>query len=172
MRGMIWAQSHDGVIGYCGDMPWHLPEDLKHFKQVTRGHKVIMGRATWESIPPEFRPLPERENLVLSSRQPGPWSTGASVIPDINNLPEDCWVIGGGHVYAQLIEQMDVLEVTIVDVMLADSELPLVYAPRIPDTMELVSDTSWMTSAKGYLHGVEESGKLRYRFCRYHRKNA
>lgn len=63
---MIWAQARNGVIGNEGDIPWHLPEDLKHFKEVTMGRLVIMGRKTWESLPPQFRPLPGRENLILT----------------------------------------------------------------------------------------------------------
>ena len=62
--GMIWAEAHDaegrGVIGRDGDMPWHLPEDLAHFKAMTSGAPVIMGRCTWESLPERFRPLPGR----------------------------------------------------------------------------------------------------------------
>src|SRR5690606_32288421 len=54
--GMIWAQARGGVIGDGGTMPWHLPEDLKHFKRTTSGSPVVMGRRTWESFPPRFRP--------------------------------------------------------------------------------------------------------------------
>ena len=69
MLGAIWAQSVDGIIGDGEDMPWHLPEDLKHFKDTTSGHPIIMGRRTWESLP--FKPLPNRKNIVLSSREAG-----------------------------------------------------------------------------------------------------
>ena len=58
MLGMIWAQAHDRVIGADGAMPWHLPEDLAHFKRTTSGSAVVMGRATWDSLDPRFRPLP------------------------------------------------------------------------------------------------------------------
>jgi dihydrofolate reductase len=68
--GMIWAQARGGVIGADGTMPWHLPEDMKHFRRTTRGAAVVMGRRTWESFPPRFRPLPGRTNVVLS-RDPG-----------------------------------------------------------------------------------------------------
>jgi dihydrofolate reductase len=68
--GMIWAQARGGVIGADGAMPWHLPEDMKHFRRTTRGAAVVMGRRTWESFPPRFRPLPGRTNIVLS-RDPG-----------------------------------------------------------------------------------------------------
>ncbi len=58
MSGLIWAQAHDRVIGKDGVMPWHLREDLAHFKRVTLNHPVIMGRRTWDSIPAPYRPLP------------------------------------------------------------------------------------------------------------------
>jgi len=78
MLGLIWAQARDAagrpVIGAGGTMPWHLPEDLAHFKRVTSGHPVVMGRRTWDSLPPRFRPLPGRTNVVVT-RQPG-WAPG------------------------------------------------------------------------------------------------
>ena len=64
---MIWAQARGGVIGAGGVMPWHLPEDLKHFSRTTKGSPVVMGRRTWESFPARFRPLPGRTNIVITS---------------------------------------------------------------------------------------------------------
>jgi dihydrofolate reductase len=64
--GLVWAQAHAGVIGRNGGMPWHVPEDLAHFKAVTLGAAVVMGRRTWESFPERFRPLPGRRNIVLT----------------------------------------------------------------------------------------------------------
>ena len=63
---LIWAQSTNGVIGLDGAMPWHLPEDLAHFKRTTLGCPVVMGRKTWDSLPPKFRPLPGRKNIVIT----------------------------------------------------------------------------------------------------------
>ena len=63
--GLIWAQSTSGVIGRGGGIPWQLPEDLAHFKELTMGHTVVMGRRTWESLPAKFRPLPGRRNVVV-----------------------------------------------------------------------------------------------------------
>ena len=65
--GMIWAADTRGVIGDGESMPWHVPEDMRFFVQSTRGCPVLMGRSTWESLSPNFRPLPGRENFVLSS---------------------------------------------------------------------------------------------------------
>src|SRR5699024_616550 len=64
--GLIWAQARGGVIGAGGTMPWHLSEDLKHFSRTTTGSPVVMGRRTWESFPPRFRPLPGRTNIVIA----------------------------------------------------------------------------------------------------------
>ena len=67
---LIYARAANGVIGKNNAMPWHLPEDLAHFKRLTQGWPVIMGRKTWDSLPPRFRPLPGRTNVVIT-RQPG-----------------------------------------------------------------------------------------------------
>lgn len=64
---LIAAVADNGVIGKGNDIPWHLPDDLKYFSQVTKGNIVIMGRKTWESIPEKFRPLPDRLNIVVRS---------------------------------------------------------------------------------------------------------
>jgi len=63
---LILARAANGVIGRDNRMPWHLPEDLAHFKRTTLGCPVVMGRKTWDSLPPRFRPLPGRANIVLS----------------------------------------------------------------------------------------------------------
>lgn len=76
---MIWAQARDGAIGRDGVMPWHLPEDLAHFRSVTTGAPVVMGRRTWESLPERFRPLPARRNIVVT-RDPVYDAPGASVV--------------------------------------------------------------------------------------------
>ena len=77
--GLIWAQSTSGVIGRDGTIPWSLPEDMAHFKRLTMGHTVVMGRRTWESLPVRFRPLPGRRNVVVS-RNPDYLAEGAEVV--------------------------------------------------------------------------------------------
>ncbi len=105
---LILARAANGVIGKNGVMPWHLPEDLAHFKRTTLGAPVIMGRKTWESLPPQFRPLPGRVNIVVT-RQRDWQASGAQVA---HSLPEamalcgdvsDAWVIGGAEIYAQAL---------------------------------------------------------------------
>ena len=63
---LIYARANNGAIGHHNALPWHLPEDLAHFKRQTQGCPVIMGRNTWDSLPPRFRPLPGRLNVVLT----------------------------------------------------------------------------------------------------------
>ncbi|AGN18612.1 dihydrofolate reductase [Corynebacterium glutamicum] len=149
MIGAIWAQGRDGIIGDGTDMPWHIPEDLKHFKKTTMGQPVIMGRRTWESLP--FKPLPGRENFILSSREPGDWSAGGTVVTEI---PKSGWIMGGGEVYKATVGSADVLEITLIDATF-DVSTP-VYAPEIPANFNLDDESEWLTS-----------GEYRYKFQRY-----
>jgi dihydrofolate reductase len=118
--GLIYARAANGVIGKGGAMPWHLPEDLAHFKQVTMGSPVIMGRKTWESLPPRFRPLPGRRNVVVSRNDQ--WHADgaerASSLPEAIALAAgetQVWVIGGGEIYAQALPLAHVIEVTEIE---------------------------------------------------------
>ena len=156
--GAIWAQSLDGVIGDGDTMPWHLPEDLQHFKATTMGHPIIMGRRTWEGLPK--RPLPGRANHVLSSREPGTWSDGAYVSQDLPDLETDAWIIGGGQLYEATLDEVDVIARTLIDANLAPTCDHPVYAPRIGEEFELVADGEWLRSTAG----------LRYKFQRFERK--
>mgnify|MGYP000341663956 FL=1 len=107
---LIYARSRNNVIGKNGDLPWHLPEDLAHFKRTTLGCPVLMGRKTWESIPAKFRPLPGRANLVIT-RQKDWQADGAFVVHSLEegialalaHCPDgkDLWVMGGAEIYAQ-----------------------------------------------------------------------
>ncbi|WP_434615067.1 dihydrofolate reductase [Arthrobacter sp. A5] len=125
--GMIWAQTRQGVIGKDGGMPWRLPEDMAHFKRVTTGHPVIMGRRTWESFSPKFRPLPERTNIVITGRQDWadtPDAAGAIVVHSLEDAlveaqfrpgGNEVWIIGGGQVYGQALEHANVAAITVID---------------------------------------------------------
>lgn len=117
--GMILARAQNGVIGCDGQLPWHIPEDLAHFRQITRGATVIMGRRTWDSLPPRFRPLPERLNIVLT-REPGWAAAGAVRAADLPSAiaaaqqggHSTAWVIGGAQIYALAMEYAQVVELT------------------------------------------------------------
>jgi dihydrofolate reductase len=111
MISLVVAYARNGVIGRDGDLPWHLPSDLRHFRELTTGGTVIMGRKTYESIPDRFRPLPGRRNLVLS-RTPGYAPPGAEVFGHLDDALRaaagdgdvaECFVIGGGTTYAEAL---------------------------------------------------------------------
>jgi dihydrofolate reductase len=103
---LIYARAKNGVIGKDKQMPWHLPEDLAHFKRVTLGQPVIMGRKTWDSLPARFRPLPGRTNIVIT-RQANWHAEGALRASSIEeamrlcgDMP-DAWIMGGAEIYRQ-----------------------------------------------------------------------
>ncbi len=103
---LIFARAANGVIGKDNTMPWHLPEDLAHFKRLTQGCPVVMGRKTWDSLPPRFRPLPGRSNIVITRQ--GDWQAEgalrAASLPEALRLcgeVPDIWVIGGADIYRQ-----------------------------------------------------------------------
>jgi len=135
--GMIWAQSAtNGVIGVDGAMPWHIPEDLAHFRKVTADSTVIMGRKTWESLPPRFRPLPGRLNIVLT--RDASWSSEGAIAADsvdaalaaATAADRPIWIMGGGEIYAQFLPLASRLEVTEVKGDFAGET----FAPQIDPT--------------------------------------
>ena len=105
---LIFARAANGVIGADGTLPWHLPEDLAHFKRTTLGCPVIMGRKTWDSLPAKFRPLPGRVNIVIT-RQPDWHQNGAQPFTSLDDALRFCeqfeevWVIGGAQLFAQAL---------------------------------------------------------------------
>ena len=111
---LVAAVAKNGVIGADGRLPWHLPEDLKHFKNLTLGHPIIMGRRTWESL---GKPLPGRENIVVS-RKAGFEAPGASVAATLEAAVALCtgepvaFVIGGAEIYAAALPLADGLALT------------------------------------------------------------
>lgn len=165
----IWAQALDAagrpVIGFEGDMPWHLPEDLARFQSLTRGHVVVMGRRTWESLPDRFRPLPGRVNVVVTALPALEGATVARSLPDAlataARLAPDAtvWVIGGARLFQAAVHLADVLEVTEIDAVFSGDT----YAPEVPAAAWEATDASaWATSASG----------LAYRFVTYLRRPA
>jgi len=118
--GIIYARARNGVIGQGGALPWHLPQDLAHFKATTQGCPVIMGRKTWDSLPPRFRPLPGRRNIVVT-RQPDWQAEGAERAGSLSEAIDACqdvpraWVIGGAELYALALPFAQIAEVTEID---------------------------------------------------------
>ena len=143
MIGLVWAQSANGVIGRDGTLPWHLPEDMARFRALTTGATVLMGRRTWESLPPRFRPLPGRRNLVLSSTPRDGVETFPDMVRALAAVTGDVWVIGGEAVYRAALPFADRIEVTeIRELFDGDTCAPEVGRP--PD-----STGAWQESASG-----------------------
>lgn len=160
--GLIYARARNGVIGAGGTLPWHLPADLAHFKAKTQGCPVIMGRKTWDSLPPRFRPLPGRRNIVVT-RQDHWQSAGAERAQSLAQAMALCadvptaWVIGGAEIYAQALPLAQVVEVTEIDRDYAGDA----YAPAL--------GPHWAASARQ--EHLDDSG-LRYAFVTYHREGS
>ena len=113
---LIWAQDQNGGIGIDGKLPWHISDDLKNFKKLTLGATVLMGRNTWESLP--VQPLPERRNIVLSSREIADVECYTSLEECIEKLDADgiqvLFVIGGSKVYRNFIHRADELHICLL----------------------------------------------------------
>ncbi len=159
---LIYARAANGVIGKDGTMPWHLPEDLAHFKQLTLGAPVIMGRKTWDSLPPRFRPLPGRANIVVT-RQPDWDETGAQRASSLRKALQiaeqsnarTVWVIGGAQIYAQALPLAQRVEVTEIAQDFAGDA----FAPELgPEWVETTREAH--TSTNG----------LAFTFVRYQRR--
>lgn len=115
---IVLARAANGCIGKNGTLPWNIPEDLKHFREYTRGKTVLMGRKTWESLPPAHRPLPNRKNVVVS-RDPTFQAPGAVVFHDLQEAvrvskeePGETCLIGGAELLRQCFSEVDKLELT------------------------------------------------------------
>lgn len=162
----IWAQARDEsgrpVIGLDGTMPWHLPEDLARFQALTKGAVVIMGRRTWDSLPPSYRPLPGRTNIVVTRFENHfPGAACASSLAAAFEAAEDSdpdspvWVIGGAGLLAEGLAHATELEVTEIDLVVAGDT----FAPDISADAWVASAGPWHTSRTG----------LGYRFVTYRR---
>ena len=114
MISIIVAASENGVIGNRGELPWRLSSDLQHFKAVTMGKPIVMGRKTWESI---GRPLPGRQNIVIT-RQAGFKAEGCDVVESVDAAiavsgdAEEIMVIGGSEIYALFLSCADRMYLT------------------------------------------------------------
>ena len=120
MLSLIAAVARNRVIGKNNQLLWHLPEDMKHFRDVTRGKPVIMGRKTWESLPEKFRPLPGRHNIVVSRNldYKAPGATLVSSLEDAIHLTrsdDETFVIGGETLYRQALECAHRIYLTEID---------------------------------------------------------
>jgi dihydrofolate reductase len=166
---LIFARAHGGVVGVNNTLPWHLPEDLAHFKRTTLGCPVIMGRKTWDSIPAKFRPLPGRTNVVVTRQSDWHSGTGegqtaqalrAHSLEHALQLCGDAphvWVIGGAQLWALALPLATSAVVTEIDLEVAGDA----YAPSF--------DSCWIETASE--SHVAASG-LRYRVLTLRRRPA
>ncbi len=160
MVAIVVAVAEGNVIGSRNDLPWYLPADLKHFKEITSGHTVVMGRTTFESILKRLgKPLPNRRNVVLT-RDPAFTSHGAEVVHDIEgirNLDEDIFIIGGAQVYAATIHLAYRLYVTEVHARIdGDAHFPAI-------------DPAIWREASREKHFSDEKNQYAYDFVVYER---
>src|SRR3989344_4826566 len=135
------------AIGKNNELLWHIPDDLKRFKQLTFGHPVVMGRKTWESLPERFRPLPERTNIVVT-RQTGYEAMGATVADSFEDArtaaaraagADEIFVIGGGELYREALPFANRLYLTLVD---ADADADTFFPPYEDIFTKVISDES------------------------------
>jgi len=140
----IVAASKNHVIGKGNDLPWHIPEDFKYFKDKTRHHPVIMGRLTYESL--NKKPLPNRDNLIVSRSLQE--AEGFMVFQEIGQainvakdlvktMDEEIFIIGGGEIYKQTMNVVDRIYFTAVDMYIEDGE---VFYPEIPGDFILTAE--------------------------------
>lgn len=117
---LVAAIARGGVIGTGETIPWHLPEDLAFFRNLTIGHAVVMGRRTWDSLPERFRPLPGRRNIVVT-RNPAWTADGAERAGSLDEalgIAHDCsdvFVIGGSEIFAAALPFADALVLTEIE---------------------------------------------------------
>lgn len=141
---LVVAIAEDGVIGRDGGLPWRLSTDMKRFKAITMGHPIVMGRKTWESFP-RPGPLPGRTNIIIT-RDPDYRPEGATVARSVEEALEVAekapggeliCVIGGGQVFAEMLDRADRLDVTHV---LANVDGDVRFPPIDPQAWRAVSE--------------------------------
>lgn len=161
MIAMVVAMAEHNVIGQENGLPWYLPADLKHFKALTTGHTVVMGRTTFESIVARLhKPLPDRRNVVIS-RDRAYGYEGVEVVNDVSvalTLADDVFIIGGAQIYAATIEQADRLYVTEVHAVVPGDT----YFPAIDPLL-------WQEVSREP-HKADEKNKYDYDFVVYDRR--
>ena len=155
------AVARGGVIGLEGGLPWRIPEDMRHFRELTIGHPVIMGRRTWDSLPERFRPLPGRRNVVVTRnaawREDGAERAGSleDALRLLDGAPR-VFVIGGAELYAVTLSLADELLLTEID---ADVEGDTLFPPWERRAFEETSRE----------HQVSEAG-IPFSFATYRRR--
>lgn len=150
---LVAAVARDGAIGRGNALLWHEPADQKHFRAVTMGAPVVMGRKTWDSLPARFRPLPGRRNIVVTRN--AEWrADGAEAAPSLDAAlalvagAERVCVIGGGELYALALPRADELALTEIDADFADADTH--FPPFRDRFVEVARDRRTTADGVGY----------------------
>jgi dihydrofolate reductase len=149
------ALGHGNVIGKDNGLLWHLPDDLKHFKRLTVGHPVVMGRNTWESLPEKYRPLPDRTNIVVTRDETydAPGATVAHSLPDAMvaaraaSGSDEIFIIGGGELYRTALSETDRIYLTLVD----DDTPGTVFFPDYSEFSNVIEEESHEENGYSYV---------------------
>ncbi len=160
MLSIIVAMSENRVIGRENQLPWHLPADLKHFKRLTTGHAIIMGRKTFESI---GRPLPHRRSIIIT-RDRQYRAEGAEVVHSLEEAIELCrddeeaFIIGGAEIFRLALPRIDRVYLT------------LIHATVEGDTFFPDLDQQQWTLVQDEHHAADEANPFAYSFRLYERR--
>ncbi|MEP2024589.1 MAG: dihydrofolate reductase [Reichenbachiella sp.] len=159
---LIAAMSKNRVIGINNDLPWHLPDDMKYFMETTKGHVVIMGRKNFDSLPPKFKPLPNRTNVILTRRKSFE-VPDCTVFNDIDAAydfaveqgEQELFVIGGGQIYEMAMDRADVIYLTEIDAHIENGE---VFFPEMR--------SEWKETSRKH-HPLDDRHKYSFDFVKY-----
>lgn len=163
MLTFVWSEDENQLIGQANQLPWHLPADLKHFKAVTMGDAVLMGRKTYESLP--IKPLPNRRNIILTRNKdyvaPGAevFHSKEAILSAVDTDQQTLHIIGGGEIYRLFIDEVDELYQTIIE---GDFEGDTYFPTLDFSEFELLSEKEGT---------VDEANRHPHTFYHYRRKN-
>ncbi|MEK7390782.1 MAG: dihydrofolate reductase [Patescibacteria group bacterium] len=163
MISIIVGTSKNEVIGHGNEIPWHLPRDLKHFAAVTKGHTVLMGRKTYESIVKRLgHPLPERKNVVMARQKENFTAPGCTVVHSLDEAMkategENVFVSGGGEIYKLTLPRADKIILTVIDTVAEG------------DTFFRFNKDDWNLISEEF-HAKDEKNKFDCTFYEYERK--
>lgn len=161
---LIAAVTKNRVIGRNNDLPWKLPDDMKYFMDTTSGHAVIMGRKNFDSLPPKFRPLKNRQNIVLTRNKESLKGFDVSIVNSLDDAfkaapqDEEVFVIGGAEIFEQTLSRADRLYITEIDAVI-DGD---VYFPEF-------NKNEWVESSRKH-HSADDRHAYAFDFVVYDRK--
>lgn len=163
MLTFVWIEDENQLIGQANQLPWHLPAELKHFKAVTMGDAVLMGRKTYETLP--IKPLPNRRNIILTRNKdyvaPGAevFHSKEAILSAVDTDQQTLHIIGGGEIYRLFIDEVDELYQTIIE---GDFEGDTYFPTLDFSEFELLSEKEGI---------VDEANRHPHTFYHYRRKN-